>query len=61
MCAGTAPQPWYPRLYAQSVGMSQAGLYQYLEDLWLDGLVQKAEGSAETGPFLKLYELLPGE
>jgi membrane associated rhomboid family serine protease len=54
MCAATAPQPWYPRLYAQSVGMSQASLYRYLEDLWLDGLVQKAEGSPETGPGLTL-------
>ena len=54
MCARTAPQPWYPRLYAQSVGMSPDGLYPYLEDLWLDGLVQKAEGLPETGPGLTL-------
>ncbi len=56
MCAGNAPQPWYPRLYARSVGMSQDRLNLYLEDLWLDGLVQKAEGSPETGPGLTLTE-----
>ncbi len=56
MCARTAPQPWYPRVYAQSVGMSQDSLYRYLEDLWLDGLVRKAEGSPETGPGLTLTE-----
>jgi rhomboid protease GluP len=56
MCARTAPQPWYPRLYAQSVGMSQDALYRYLEDLWLDGLVRKGEGTAETGPGLTLTE-----
>jgi rhomboid protease GluP len=54
MCAMTAPQPWYPRVYAQSVGMSREGLYEYLEHLWLDGLVQKAEGTPETGPGLTL-------
>jgi membrane associated rhomboid family serine protease len=54
MCAATAPRPWYPRLYAQSVGMSRDDLYEYLEDLWLDGLVRKAEGSPETGPGLTL-------
>ena len=54
MCAKSAPQPWYPRLYAQSVGMSQNALYAFVEDLWLDGLVQKAQGSPETGPGLTL-------
>src|SRR5665213_199113 len=56
MCARTAPQPWYPRVYAQSAGISQHTLYGYLEDLWLDGLVRKVEGAPETGPGLTLTE-----
>ena len=56
MCAAAWPKPWYPRVYAQSAGIPQEQLYYYLEDLWLDGLVQKAEGSPETGPGLTLTE-----
>ncbi|HBI43263.1 MAG TPA: hypothetical protein DDY78_10460 [Planctomycetales bacterium] len=54
LCAKTAPQPWYPRVYAQSIGISPDALYEYLEDLWLDGLVRKAGGSPETGPGVTL-------
>ena len=54
--ARTAPQPWYPRVYAQSVGVSQDSLNGFLEELWLDGLVRKADGSPETGPGLTLTE-----
>jgi rhomboid protease GluP len=54
MCAVAAPKPWYPRLYAQSVGMPQGQLYIHIEHLWLDGLVEKAPGAPETGPGLTL-------
>ena len=54
MCAAAWPKPWYARAYAQSAGIPQQQLYYYIENLWLDGLVQKAEGSAETGPGLTL-------
>ncbi len=56
MCAAAWPKPWYPRAYAQSAGIRQDQLYYYLENLWLDGLVEKAEGSPETGPGLTLTE-----
>ena len=54
MCAAAWPKPWHPPPYAQSAGIPQDQLYYYIENLWLDGLVQKAEGSAETGPGLTL-------
>ena len=56
MCAAAWPKPWYPGVYAQSAGIPQTQLYYYLENLWLDGLVEKAEGSPETGPGLTLTE-----
>jgi rhomboid protease GluP len=56
MCARSAPEPWYPRLYAQSVGMAPDALYAHLEELWLDGLVRKASGPPESGPGLTLTE-----
>ncbi len=54
MCAAAWPKPWYPRAYAQAAGVRQDQLYYYLENLWLDGLVEKAEGTPETGPGLTL-------
>ncbi|HVS38035.1 MAG TPA: rhomboid family intramembrane serine protease [Gemmataceae bacterium] len=54
MCAAAWPKPWYPRAYAQSAGVPQEQLYYYIENLWLDGLVQKGESTPETGPGLTL-------
>jgi membrane associated rhomboid family serine protease len=56
MCAAAAPKPWFPRAYAQAVGMKPDRLYQLIEHLWLDGLVEKAEGAPETGPGLTLTQ-----
>ncbi len=57
LCAAEDPRPWYPRAWARSAGMSQERIYYYLENLWLDGLVQKAEGTPETGPGMTLTPL----
>jgi len=57
LCAAEDPRPWYPRAWAKSAGMSPERMYYFLENLWLDGLVQKAEGTAETGPGMTLTPL----
>ena len=36
--------------YAESAGVPQEQLYYYMENLWLDGLVQKAEGRRRPAP-----------
>ena len=56
LCAAEGARPWYPPASAQSAGMSRS-LYYFLENLWLDGLVQKAEGTPETGPGMTLTPL----
>ena len=57
LCAAEDPKPWYPRAFARSAVMPQPLLYYHLENLWLDGLVQKAEGTSETGPGMTLTPL----
>ncbi len=57
LCAAEDPKPWYPRAFARSAVLPQQVLYFHLENLWLDGLVQKAEGTPETGPGLTLTPL----
>ena len=57
LCAAEDPNPWYPRAYARSAGISPDVLYYYLENLWLDGLVQKSEAIPETGPGMTLTPL----
>ena len=57
LCAAEDPGPWYPRAYARSAGASPEMIYYYLENLWLDGLVQRAEGTPETGPGMTLTPL----
>ena len=54
MCAASAPEPWYPRLYAKQAGVDPAALGECLEELGLDGLIRKAPGNAETGPAISL-------
>jgi membrane associated rhomboid family serine protease len=51
LCATAAPNPWFPRDYAKTAGVSLQQLSQLLELLYLDGLVRKAPGTAgaETG------------
>jgi membrane associated rhomboid family serine protease len=50
LCAAAAPEPWYPRVYAKNSGEDLDRLGDCLEDLWLDGLVERARGRTETGP-----------
>jgi rhomboid protease GluP len=56
MCAAAAPGPWYPRAYAKSTGVPWEGMVYYLEHLWLDGLIVRAEGSDATGPGITLSD-----
>jgi membrane associated rhomboid family serine protease len=50
LCAAAAPGPWYPRVYARDTGVDLDRLGDCLEDLWLDGLIERAGGGQETGP-----------
>ncbi|HEY7428241.1 MAG TPA: rhomboid family intramembrane serine protease [Gemmataceae bacterium] len=54
MCAASAPEPWYPRLYAKQTGVDTRALGRCLEELWLDGLIEKKPGNEETGPAISL-------
>jgi membrane associated rhomboid family serine protease len=49
-CASAAPEPWYPRAFSARSGLPLEEVYQWLELLFLDGLVRKAPGTSETGP-----------
>ena len=53
-CAAADPEPWSPRGHAPSLGLSREDLDEYLEDLCLDGLLQRAEGTPESNPGLTL-------
>src|SRR5207237_760065 len=48
------PDPWYPRDYAKSSGIPLAALTPYLEQLWQEGLVQKASKPGDAVPGLAL-------
>jgi membrane associated rhomboid family serine protease len=56
LCAQAQPQPWYYRAFAQQSGVHPDQLMAILELLWLEGLLQKAPGSPETGPGVMLTE-----
>jgi membrane associated rhomboid family serine protease len=55
-CAAAAPEPWYPRLYADKHRLDRQGLDVLLEELWLEGLIERTGGSPETGPGVGLTE-----
>lgn len=48
-CATAAPQPWYPRQYAQQTGASREALDPHLDRLRLGGFVQLTEWTQEHG------------
>jgi membrane associated rhomboid family serine protease len=48
-CAAAAPQPWYHRAYARQSGADPEDVVEQLDLLWLEGLVQKVPGTAESG------------
>jgi membrane associated rhomboid family serine protease len=54
LIADAAPEPWYPRVYAQTKRIPLESINYYLEHLWLDGLLEKGAGTAETGAGLLL-------
>jgi membrane associated rhomboid family serine protease len=54
MCAAAAPEPWYPRLYARQSDVDPRTLGSCLEELWLQGLIEKTAGTNETGPAISL-------
>jgi rhomboid protease GluP len=45
-----APRSWHPRLHAEAQGLPLNAFDEILELLYLDGLVEKGESSAQTGP-----------
>jgi membrane associated rhomboid family serine protease len=49
LCAGPAPEPWYPAVYSRETGASLDALVAALDKLWFEGLVRKARGTPETG------------
>jgi membrane associated rhomboid family serine protease len=56
LCAAAAPEPWYPRAYAKSVGVPLDELLPDLEYLWQEGLVRKAVAPGEPLPGLAVSE-----
>ncbi|HZV04234.1 MAG TPA: rhomboid family intramembrane serine protease [Gemmataceae bacterium] len=54
LCAAAAPEPWYPRLFAKQEGVDPQALGRCLEDLWLSGLIDRADGGSEKGPAITL-------
>ncbi|HEY7159488.1 MAG TPA: rhomboid family intramembrane serine protease [Gemmataceae bacterium] len=54
LCAASAPEPWYPRLYAKQTDVDPRALAYCLEELWLNGLIDKKPGNEETGPCISL-------
>jgi rhomboid protease GluP len=57
MCAHATPEPWHYRVYAKETGTDPEQIVGLLEMLWLEGLVEKAPGSAEAGPGVTVTEL----
>jgi rhomboid protease GluP len=56
LCAAVAPEPWYPRLFAKQGGVNRQALGQCLEELWLNGLIERADGGPEKGPAISLTQ-----
>ncbi len=54
MCEAAAPEPWYPRLYVKQEGVDPQSLSNYLEELWMSGLIERADGGPERGPAISL-------
>ena len=55
-CASAAPQPWYPKQYAQKSGVSRDSLDPHLDRLRLGGFVQLTEWTKDFG---QGYQLTP--
>src|SRR4051794_10534966 len=57
LIASAAPEPWYPRLYAEETESDPEALGDVLEMAWLEKLVEKADSGPKTGPGFVLTEL----
>src|SRR5262249_27368634 len=53
-CAQAAPQPWYPRPFADAAGIARDSLDPYLDRLRLAGLIELTEWTAEHGQGYRL-------
>ena len=49
LIAAAAPNSWYPGRFASESNFPLSRLNYLLEHLWLDGLLEKGENSAESG------------
>jgi membrane associated rhomboid family serine protease len=56
LCAAAAPGAWYPRPYARKHNIDPATMDGFLEELWLEGLIAKADRDPEAGPGIALSE-----
>jgi rhomboid protease GluP len=54
LCAAAAPEPWYPRLFVNQEGVDPKALSHCLEELWISGLIERADGGPEKGPAISL-------
>lgn len=54
LCEAAAPEPWYPRWHAATAGLDLGRLKGYIEDLWLEGLLEHTPGTKDSGPGLVL-------
>lgn len=54
LCEAAAPEPWYPRLFALQEGVDARELGSHLEEMWLSGLIERADGGPEKGPAISL-------
>jgi rhomboid protease GluP len=54
LCAVAAPEPWYPRLFVKQEGVDPKALSHCLEELWISGLIERADGGPEKGPAISL-------
>jgi rhomboid protease GluP len=54
MCAAAAPEPWYPRLFVKQEGVNPQAVSHCLEELWISGLIERADGGPEKGPAISL-------
>jgi rhomboid protease GluP len=56
LCAAAAPEPWYPRLYIAQEGVDPSIVRHCLEELWMSGLIERADGGPEKGPAISLTQ-----
>lgn len=56
LCAAAAPNPWFPREYAQTAGVDRDSLYAPLNDLRVAGLVKLTDWTKDRGQGYLLTE-----